>query len=577
MVAVVAACTVAGMVLLPGAQAQKVANPGTFSLAPINGSMRIGTQVFDLTPRPLPQCGDGIDNDADGLVDTADGGCSVVGAPGGSTVGQDDSELAGGFQPKVDVTISGTIDGAGNISVPQAGVVFPPAYVPVLNPLDGITYVVTAKVIPTAAATGSLDPISGSANLQVKLRVGLTGAPAGVDLGATCSIGSDAVPLTLNLTTGSSGGAFGTRYNTTTGQATMIDAAFTVPGATGCPIGLLNLNDIINQQMKIPSPSGQNLASIKGQTTPVFAKGIVARISTTPGQTSGPAPLDLSFDAGTSEVAKGPATYLWTFPDGTTQSGLTAQKTFTQPGTYVVTLTVTDGDGDKATVTKGVSVTTGSTTVPTTAPTTAAPTTAAPTTAAPTTAAPTTAAPTTAAPTTAAPTTAAPTTAAPTTAAPTTAAPTTAAPTTAAPTTAAPTTAAPTTTPPGSPDRASVTVSGRTAYANSGTATSGGVTVVRDEFGIVSARGRITLPSTGSGSATVAVDAQRVWILPLWTGQVSVSDPGASVSVTAPIFGQVHPSAGVKAAQGSSSWFTLGQFPDLFQPFAVTWSVDDVS
>ncbi|HNJ24270.1 MAG TPA: PKD domain-containing protein, partial [Microthrixaceae bacterium] len=381
MVAVVAACTVAGMVLLPGAQAQKVANPGTFSLAPINGSMRIGTQVFDLTPRPLPQCGDGIDNDGDGLVDTADGGCSVVGAPGGSTVGQDDSELAGGFQPKVDVTITGTIDGAGNISVPQSGVVFPPAYVPVLNPLDGITYVVTAKVIPTAAATGILDPISGSANLQVKLRVGLTGAPAGVDLGATCSIGSDAVPLTLNLTTGSSGGAFGTRYNTTTGQATMIDAAFTVPGATGCPIGLLNLNDIINQQMKIPSPSGQNLASIKGQTTPVFAKGIVARISTTPGQTSGPAPLDLSFDAGTSEVAKGPATYLWTFPDGTTQSGLTAQKTFTQPGTYVVTLTVTDGDGDKATVTKGVSVTTGSTTVPTTAaPTTAAPTTAAPTT-----------------------------------------------------------------------------------------------------------------------------------------------------------------------------------------------------
>ena len=528
MVAVVAACTVAGMVLLPGAQAQKVANPGTFSLAPINGSMRIGTQVFDLTPRPLPQCGDGIDNDGDGLVDTADAGCSVVGAPGGSTVGQDDSELAGGFQPKVDVTITGTIDGAGNISVPQSGVVFPPAYVPVLNPLDGITYVVTAKVIPTAAATGILDPISGSANLQVKLRVGLTGAPAGVDLGATCSIGSDAVPLTLNLTTGSSGGAFGTRYNTTTGQATMIDAAFTVPGATGCPIGLLNLNDIINQQMKIPSPSGQNLASIKGQTTPVFAKGIVARISTTPGQTSGPAPLDLSFDAGTSEVAKGPATYLWTFPDGTTQSGLTAQKTFTQPGTYVVTLTVTDGDGDKATVTKGVSVTTGSTTVPTTA-------------------------------------------------APTTAAPTTAAPTTAAPTTAAPTTAAPTTTPPGSPDRASVTVSGRTAYANSGTATSGGVTVVRDEFGIVSARGRITLPSTGSGSATVAVDAQRVWILPLWTGQVSVSDPGASVSVTAPIFGQVHPSAGVKAAQGSSSWFTLGQFPDLFQPFAITWSVDDVS
>ncbi len=41
---------------------------------------------------------------------------------------------------------------------------FPPAYVPGLNPLDGITEGWT-KVIPTAAKYG-LDLISASANLQ---------------------------------------------------------------------------------------------------------------------------------------------------------------------------------------------------------------------------------------------------------------------------------------------------------------------------------------------------------------------------------------------------------------------------
>jgi hypothetical protein len=122
-----------------------------------------------------------------------------------------------------------------------------------------------------------------------------------------------------------------------------------------------------------------------------------------------------------------------------------------------------------------------------------------------------------------------------------------------------------------------VTVAGRTSYSNSAASTAGNVSVVRDGIGIVSAKGSLTLPGTTGGNATVNVDVQRFWIFQLWTGQVSVYDPGASVSVAAPVFGQVFGASGTNAVTGSSSWFTLGQFPDLIKPFTLTWSVDDVS
>ena len=120
-------------------------------------------------------------------------------------------------------------------------------------------------------------------------------------------------------------------------------------------------------------------------------------------------------------------------------------------------------------------------------------------------------------------------------------------------------------------------MTGRTSYSNGGESSSGDVSVVRDTIGIVSARGSLTLPGSSTGNATVNVDVQRFWIFQLWTGQVSVYDPGASVSVAAPVFGQVFGASGTNAVAGSSSWFTLGQFPDLIKPFTLNWSVDDVS
>ncbi|MEZ5310387.1 MAG: hypothetical protein R2735_07310 [Microthrixaceae bacterium] len=70
-------------VLLPtGAGAQKVANPGSFSLASTGGQIIIGPMMnIRLNPRLVAECADTTDNDADGKIDLADPQC--VAGPGG--------------------------------------------------------------------------------------------------------------------------------------------------------------------------------------------------------------------------------------------------------------------------------------------------------------------------------------------------------------------------------------------------------------------------------------------------------------------------------------------------------------
>lgn len=55
--------------------------------------------------------------------------------------------------------------------------------------------------------------------------------------------------------------------------------------------------------------------------------------------------MDVSFDASASTDSDGSITgYLWDFDDGNTGTGQTIDHTFSTPGEYEVTLTVTDNE-----------------------------------------------------------------------------------------------------------------------------------------------------------------------------------------------------------------------------------------
>jgi len=360
-----------------------------------------------------------------------------------------------------------------------------------------------------------------------------------------------------------------------------VDNTFSVPGASGCPIGLVNVNDIINQQILIPSPAGSNNAILDGQASPVLGKGVAAKITTTPALLSGPAPFTVDFSAATSTVAKAPATYLWQFPDGTSATGVTATKTFSTVGTQTVTLTVTDGDGDSSVVTKNVAVTPGGASAPvvsgvspSSGPTAGGTTVTV----------------------TGSNLTGASAVSFGGVAATGVTVVNASTVTAVSPPGAAGTVDVRVTTPGGqsvvsagdkftyqappggNADRASVQISGSVSYTNSGDNASGtGVRVVRDQIGLVSAAGTVNLPGTSGGTSRFTVGVQRFWVFQLWTGQVSVYDPNASVSLSAPVFGTVSPTAGTNAVGGTSSWFYFGQFPNLVKPFTLRWSVDDVS
>ena len=230
-VAVLCVLGVAAALLPATVGAQKVANPGTFTLEATDGLIQIGSSglipPLSLEPRLHAECADGVDNDGDGKIDTIDPQC--VPGPNGEP---DDSELAAGYQPKVDVSITGSIDGAGNVTIPKDNVVFPKVY----RGVDGFSGHAVIEVMPTHDATGFIDPMTGEGELDVRFRVKISGTINGGALPSGCTIGTAASPIHLNLVTGRKeavpgfdNAVTGTPYDPTQGTLTMVDNAWNVP------------------------------------------------------------------------------------------------------------------------------------------------------------------------------------------------------------------------------------------------------------------------------------------------------------------------------------------------------------
>jgi PKD repeat protein len=317
------------------AGAQRVGNPGPLNLKIVEGFIDINGDVTDLTPSELPACSDGKDNDDDGLTDFPDDPqCSAA---------NDHSELAAGFQPKEDTVFSGTIGSDGTVNIPQSGIYFPPAYI------ESSGSVLTVRVQPLQAATGNLNPLTGAATLDVRIRIKLEGSPAGVSLGDSCFI----TPINLTvLTTGTTNPPLpnlpitGVPYNDENGLSTLVNNSFSVPGASGC--GLFGIaNGSINDALGLPSAAGNNAAVLTGLTNPGIAKGVKANVSVS--ALSGPAPLTVNFNGTGSTAVKGITSYQWDLGNGVTSTDPTTFTTYTAPGVYDAKLTVTDADGDKDT------------------------------------------------------------------------------------------------------------------------------------------------------------------------------------------------------------------------------------
>ncbi|MDO8209890.1 hypothetical protein [Conexibacter sp. CPCC 206217] len=161
----------------------------------------------------------------------------------------------------------------GNRFVPpvgKTGVFAKPVEVP--GGLLGIDFPIPGnKVTATAQLAGSpssilVDP--GTLTVRVPLKLALTNPI----IGPGCQIGSNSSPVTLTLIVGTTrpplpnrpiSGRPGTfDFSNPSYVAvldnTSVDNSFSVPGASGCGIGLGLINALVNAKLRLPSAGGNN-------------------------------------------------------------------------------------------------------------------------------------------------------------------------------------------------------------------------------------------------------------------------------------------------------------------------------
>ena len=127
----------------------------------------------------------------------------------------------------------------------------------------------------------------------------------------------------------------------------------------------LTLNPLIteltcNISMVGVDGAGHNISKTVTIDLPALQPGIdfvapIAVIDITPG-TTGDAPFNVVLDASSSTDDRGIASYAWDFGDNTSGTGVLVTKTYSNAGTYIVILTVTDYFGNEGFETETITV-----------------------------------------------------------------------------------------------------------------------------------------------------------------------------------------------------------------------------
>ena len=153
-------------------------------------------------------------------------------------------------------------------------------------------------------------------------------------------------------------------------------------GSTPVTVNIANLSAAVTAQVwqltgsnaithlaDVPVSAQSFTATVPAQSVTLFVVAAssappnqppVARATATPN--SGTAPLAVAFDGSTSSDPDGSiASYAWTFGDGGSATGPTANHTYTTAGSYSAKLTVTDNQGATGTTTIAITVNPGAT------------------------------------------------------------------------------------------------------------------------------------------------------------------------------------------------------------------------
>lgn len=121
---------------------------------------------------------------------------------------------------------------------------------------------------------------------------------------------------------------------------------------TGGNPGDFGFSELMHIQFPKPGTWTLRLSNTTGQQLTVTIKATalfhlhqspIATIDAQP--TSGQAPLTVRFDASSTKLDGGTATYCWNFTDGVTALGAKTSHTFSKPGDYLVELTAKDSQG----------------------------------------------------------------------------------------------------------------------------------------------------------------------------------------------------------------------------------------